>query len=238
MRYFDAYRALFASGNWGMNLLMMSLCALIPAVGPIVLVGYLFEMIEYKHRHGGEAHYPDFDFNRFVDYLLRGLWPFLVQLVVSLVCLPLIYLVLFGPVICGALMGMPEVLLVLAWLGAIVVGVLLGLLMSYIMTPITLRAGLQQDFAAAFNVAFVKDFIGRMWLEMILVQLFMMVSGVVCQAVGIAMCCIGLIPMMAVFSFAMYHLQWQLYELYLQRGGTPIPMKSPPASPPGETPLR
>ena len=43
--------------------------------------------------------FPDFDFNRFMEYLERGVWPFLAQLVVGFVMLPVMLLVMvpFGP---------------------------------------------------------------------------------------------------------------------------------------------
>lgn len=72
MRYIDSYRFAFQSDAWQKNLLFASVSILIPYVAMTVLLGYLFEVIEFKHRHEDEEPYADFDFNRFVDYLKRG----------------------------------------------------------------------------------------------------------------------------------------------------------------------
>src|SRR5579859_7900971 len=102
-----------------MNLVWGGLCFLVPIVGPMVMVGYLFEVIEWLHRRREEEklpwveptgvaaapegairtgpgasagsfelaapeQYPDFNVNRIQDYLMRGVWPFLVQLLIGL----------------------------------------------------------------------------------------------------------------------------------------------------------
>src|SRR5205823_5265457 len=69
--------------------LFCALCCLIPVIGPILMLGYLFEIIDSLLRSPAKP-YPDFDFNRFGDYLLRGVWPFLVELIVSFVLVPVL----------------------------------------------------------------------------------------------------------------------------------------------------
>src|SRR5215510_11178225 len=89
MRYFGAYRSFFESPKWAMHLLIGAGCQFIPIVGPLVLMGYFYIVIEAKHRHG-DPQFPDFDLDRLGVYLMRGVWPFLVALVASL---PLIVLI-------------------------------------------------------------------------------------------------------------------------------------------------
>src|SRR5208283_1842191 len=83
MHYLDAFRVPFQSPKWVQNILLMAVCILIPVVGQIVLMGYMFVVIEALHE-GRKRPYPDLDFGRFVPYLTRGAWPFLVNLVVTL----------------------------------------------------------------------------------------------------------------------------------------------------------
>jgi hypothetical protein len=45
------------------------------------------------------------------------------------------------------------------------------------------------------------------------------------MAAGLLLCCVGILPATALILVAQYHLFYQLYELYLQRGGEPIPLK-------------
>src|SRR5262245_8912866 len=83
MQYFEAYRSLFSSPKWATNLLIGMVCQLVPIVGPIVWMGYGYDVIEAQHRHGRDQ-FPAFDFNRLGSYLTRGAWPFLVSLVVAI----------------------------------------------------------------------------------------------------------------------------------------------------------
>src|SRR2546421_9036691 len=83
MKYMQAYRYLFESPKWGMNLLWAVLSQFVPVIGAIVCLGYGFDMIETLHRRK-DSRYPDIDMNRLGEYLMRGLWVFLVQLVASL----------------------------------------------------------------------------------------------------------------------------------------------------------
>src|SRR5262245_33154304 len=57
MDYLGSYRFVFRSRNWATNLLFATLCSLIPAIGPIVLMGYFFEIIEYliRRRQGAKV---------------------------------------------------------------------------------------------------------------------------------------------------------------------------------------
>src|SRR5438093_320718 len=70
------------------NLLLLTLCQLIPVIGPIVALGYRAEVPLALSRDSDRRRHPNFDFNRFVKYLTRGLWPFLVGLIVAFLGLP------------------------------------------------------------------------------------------------------------------------------------------------------
>src|SRR5262249_50719427 len=83
MKYLEAYRFLFKSEKWLTNLLLCVVAAFVPIAGAMVILGYHFEIIEGMHLRG-EKDDPDFDFTRLLNYLLRGAWVFLVQLILSL----------------------------------------------------------------------------------------------------------------------------------------------------------
>ena len=75
-------RAPFQSPNWIMNLIWMFVCQIagIIVIGSLVALGYQAEVAEA--RSGGRSeNWPDFNPDRFVDYLMRGLWPFLWSLI-------------------------------------------------------------------------------------------------------------------------------------------------------------
>ncbi len=233
MRYFRAYQYVFDSPKWGMNLLFGSVCQLIPIIGPIVFLGYSYDVIEAMHGQG-DRRYPDFDFNRFVKYLVRGLWPFLVQLIVLLPVMVLVMILLFaGMATMAASMrerdggGMVFVVLIIMVLAVVLVEFLLAL----VMFPLTLQAGLSQEFALSNLWEFLKDFLKRVWKELVLALLFLMVSSLVVSAAGLLLFCIGVYPATVLITLAHHHFLYQLYELYLQRGGKEIPLKVESVSP-------
>jgi hypothetical protein len=41
---------------------------------------------------------------------------------------------------------------------------------------------------------------------------------------------VGVYPAAALVLFAQFHCNYQLYEMYLERGGIPIPLKTVPAA--------
>ena len=71
-------------------------------------------------------------------------------------------------------------------------------------------------------IAFVRDFNKRVFKELTLSVLFIMVAGFVAYIVGLLLFCIGIYFTIAAVVMAQYHLMFQLYELYLERGGSPV----------------
>src|SRR5262249_4496813 len=146
--------------NWLINALWSFLCQLVSQVIPIlpqmVLTGYQFEVLDNLLTTRG-TQYPDFNINRLMDYLLRGVWPILAALVVGLVFIPFFLVYLFmaiGGVVALGKAGGDEVGPILAVFGAVlavIVGLCLLGLMAIVITPVALRAGLAQDFGAAFD---------------------------------------------------------------------------------------
>jgi hypothetical protein len=253
MEYMRAYHFIFENPNWMTNVLWGFLCLLsagvIPIVGQLVFLGYQFEIVEALYLWRG-ARYPDFDVNRFSEYLMRGLWPFLVQLVVSLVMVPVVFVLMFGGVLLigavGGAMGDDA--------AGITVLVLMPLLLIAVMAttiafvvflmPFTLRAGLAQDFGQAMNFAWAKDFVRKVWVEALLSALFLNVTSFVAVMLGMMALCVGMYAAAAIVMMACGHLMYQLYGLYLARGGEPIPLKPktpfrpmPPASMPMAPPM-
>ncbi len=244
MEYMRAINYVTESPKWTMNLLWGSLCILstqvIPIVGQLLWIGYQFEIVEDLLRHPGRVGYPDFDKDRFKEYLTRGLWIFLVMLVVMVVFAPVMGVMVLGLMavvgVLGAASGgdeqaigigvfvMMAVMMVLMFVFSIV--------MTVVVTPLTIRAGLTQDFRASFDFAWIKDFMRQMWIETLLAQLFWMASAVLLYLLGALACLIGVFPAVAFVLLVQGHLYMQLYQLYLSRGGQPIPFKDEaPAKP-------
>lgn len=227
-----AFRFVLTNPNWMMALLWGSLCFLLSSliVPQIIFSGYLWEVIERLHKRETTS-YADFDTNRLSDYLMRGVWPFLVQMLLSLVLVvlvvPLVMCGGFAMAISGA-NDAPELGLVAFFL---LFGVMMLVVMVFqvMMTPFVLRAGLAQDLGTAFNLGWAKEFVGLVWKELLLWSLVLAGAMVVAYIVGMLLFCVGIYPAIVVCLFANTHFVWQVYELYLRRGGTPIPLKGQPA---------
>jgi hypothetical protein len=236
--YMRAYNYIFESPNWMMNVLWAALCILstlvIPVIGQLVLMGYSYEVIEALCLTRG-ARYPDFDLNRFGDYLGRSIWPFLVNLVVaiplSIVITIAVLLVVLLAAAGGAMGGDdfgPVLAVVFGGIGLLGLTVF-SLFAGCLMLPVVLRAGLQQEFAAALDFGWAMDFLKKVWVEMVLAILFLMVTALVLEMLGLFALCIGIFPAVAIITLAYAHLCYQLYMVYLGRGGKPIPFKPAPA---------
>jgi hypothetical protein len=226
MRYLRSYQFPFESDNWAVNLLCLSACQLIPVIGNILVLGYTYEVIEGLHA-GGTRRAPDFDFNRFGKYLLRGLWPFVVQLVISLPVIfvaVVVYLAAFTLLIMPAQDRDSEALAFVVLLLAYLLILVLGFVTSLVAMPMALRAGLSQEFALGDCWDFARDFLRRVGRELLLAQLFLTVTTPLVALVGLLLCFIGVYPAIAVICLAGAHLYYQLYELYLERGGVEIPL--------------
>lgn len=259
IQYLQAYHYVFENPNWFANIAFVALVTLIsgfipvagPFLGQLVIMGYTFEVVESLSRTMGRR-YPDFTFDRLTDYLVRGLWPFLASLVASLVIIPVgggVGLAIFGmwggfaagnangafgnadpsPILIAISVILGAGVLFFAWLFSLLVVV-----------PMTLRAGLSQEIGEAFKFAWISDFASKIWFEAILMSLFLAASGLGVLIVGLLMACVGYYFAIGLVSLAQAHLSYQLYQLYLTRGGEPIPLKMPPVlavAPPGGHPF-
>ncbi|MEZ0274802.1 MAG: DUF4013 domain-containing protein [Roseimicrobium sp.] len=241
MNYIASITDFFKSPKWGMNLLLGMVAMIIPAVGPIVLAGWLITGFYGRKDDENPVTFPDFDFQNFVKYLERGLWPFLVNLVAGFAMIPIAFVVVFIPMLLLSAIGSNsngDGAGVLAILMMIIMFGLYALLMAvffFVTTPMMLRSTITQDFGSAFNFGFVKRFLIVVKGEMLMAALFMLGVGVVLMIVGILTCYIGFLVGGPIVFYAWHHLQKQLYKAYLSRGGDAIPV-SPKLTDEGVTP--
>jgi hypothetical protein len=240
MNYSSSITDFFKSPKWLPSLLLGAVCILIPIVGPLVLMGWHTAAMFGKREPVDFRVYPPFDFNDFGTHLGRGVWPFLVNLVIGIVLVPVIWVSAMVPV--GAaialgstqtgkpadgLEGLPFILSITV---VFVVVVALGLAMSFILRPMMIRAAITQDFGQAFNLQFVKDFTVRTWGDQIVCLLFQVFASCVLMIAGMFVFCVGTYASAALIVFVQWHLDRQLYDLYIARGGEPVPV-SPKLAP-------
>jgi hypothetical protein len=240
MDYFGGFAMIHRNPDWLLTALLLSLCALsgifIPVIGTIVLNGYVYEAVESLHRTNGN-YYPKFDFNRFVEYLVRGVGPFLIGLVLAMI-IGLVVLFGYFAIVASAIAAGAtadkgnEAAVGMSVLGALaVVGVLVFIVstvIAFLSMPLSLRGGVSSDIGQSFNFGWAMDFIKKTWLEMLLVFLFQFGVVIVMQIVVLATCGIGALVAIGYASLISVWLQYQLYRVYLSRGGEPIPFKPAP----------
>lgn len=229
MNYTDSVSDFFKSPKWMMNLLLGGVCVLIPLVGPIVVLGWLITGFWARQDQSFEA-FPAFDFSHFSKYLERGLWPFLVSLVVGLLMVPVMWVVMIPAILVGGIsaghsrdagcLGAFVFILMMLLIFLAIFGMML------LMTPLKLRASLMQDFGKAFDVGFVKRFVALTWKEIVLSTLFVMVTSILFACLGLIVFCVGVYFATVLTYFSLMHLHKQLYLLYLSRGGEPVPLSA------------
>lgn len=226
----------FKNPKWGMNLLLGGVCVLIPIAGPMALMGWHIGALYGRPNWKEFTTYPEFDFGKFGQYLERGVWPFLVQIVVSLAVVPIMMLVVMVPTMAMMAVMVPQAdshpthppevpPALLAIIPLLVLGyVAIFGLMMLVSKPLMIRAAMTQDFGKAFNWSFFKSFTAKTWVLQVCSAVFLMAAGLVLAVVGVMACFIGMYFTISIAFFAHWHLDRQIYELYLQRGGEPVPL--------------
>lgn len=221
--YLEIFGKVFEHPNWFVNILLTGLVAFIPFIGAMVVNGFGINLVNERST-GRTNSYPDFDFNRFGDYLLRGVWMFLVALIVGLCMFP-IYIVEMVVVAAAHASG-SDVVMLLANLFHFFFIFGANVFLQLIILPMGFRAGMTNNFGEAFNVGWIKDFLSKMWLEQIAGLLIWMVLSWFIMLIGMLAFCIGMIPAIGVVMIAYWNLVSQLYQVYIGRGGQPIPFQN------------
>ena len=231
LEYSRTVSYIFENPNWLMNADWSFVCqlvaGLIPIVPQMVLMGYQFEVIDSLLESRG-TRYPDFTLNRIGDYLVRGVWPFLAMFVMAIAwgAMFFFFALVSGGCIVGAASAVGKdagpVVATVGVLFAVVIGLLLFALLILLVTPAALRGGLTQDFAAAFDFGWISDFIRKMWVEVLLSTLFLIVVGI---AAVVLTCGLGWFVVTPLVPFVQAHFWYQFYVLYLARGGSLVPVK-------------
>jgi len=234
MNYFGAFDMIHRRPDWFVNVLLTSLCGLIPVIGGIVVWGYSYEVVEILHRTNG-SFYPKFDFNRFVEYLLRGLGAFLILLIVNTVMgvvLSPVVIILFsaaGAAGKGGPGGQDALIMVmLAVFGTLLIVFVSSIVTSFLYVPMSLRGGLASDVGGSFNFRWAIDFVKKTWLEMLLVFLFQFAASFVAWLIVEFSCLLGILVVIGYLGLINAWLNFQLYRVYLSRGGEPVPFKPAP----------
>lgn len=222
MQYGTAYGYFLNREGGTKSTLLASLAlgstAFIPIVGQLVFFGYQAEVTEDLERDPDLADHDDFNFDHFSRYLKRGVWPFVMQLIVGAIAgLGVVAAIALGFAAAAALNA--------PWAGFAVYFALLipaVFVSSLFSLPLMLHVQLTGALRVGAAFAFASRFLGKLWGQC-LVTLFVhfLISGVL-TTVGLMLCCVGVYPATVVVLMAQDHLSVQLYRLYLAEGGEPV----------------
>jgi hypothetical protein len=205
--------------NGWTNLLLLTVCMLIPVVGPLVMLGYRSEVAERLVRDPDNLRrHPDFSFDRFMELLTRGLWPFLISLIASLVLLPVAMVAIFGSIAVGAAANAPAVGVILGMLGYLVI----ALVGSALIVPMVFHAELANRFDLGGGFRFAVSFLKLVGGKAVVTYLVYCALTIPLVLVGLLACFVGVYPASVVAMMAGQHLMVQLYLDYLDRGGEEI----------------
>lgn len=221
-----AFKAVLETPNWVANLLWLSLAAMLSSVliGQIAIMGYGTEILE---RRSGRPENPgtEIDSNRLGDYINKGVWPFLVQFVVQIAAsflMSIPAMVLFG--IVAAVGAASEEAAAGALFLVMIPGmILLTVFVNIFTVPFVIRGMVAQDFAQAFDFGWCLNFTKMMWGEIIISSILFAILAMLVSIAGLIACFVGIIPASGLVAGAAVNLLGQWYEIYLSRGGPPVP---------------
>lgn len=228
MKYKASISDFFKSPKWGTSMLLGAVTLFIPMVGPLVLSGWLITLFWARGDDNDPANYPPFNFDKFVNYLERGLWPFLVSLVASIVLVPVMIVLMGVPIASSVILGSGDgharAFPFMFFVSMFMIYPVIMMGFYFLITPLLVRATITQDFAPAFNFRFMRRFFALVSKELLITVIFIGALGIAWMVLTVLTCYVGGVLLSPVYVFSWYHLQKQLYQLYVARGGEVVPL--------------
>ncbi len=220
----DGITYVFRSPDWFTDLAVGAVCYFLNSlvVPPYIFVGYAYAVAEALHRQHGTWH-PAFRTHKIADYLVRGLAPLALDLGVQIV--------IAGPIVLGVIMVVMSHVSGTAvdltpWYAALAGGVLLYFVITFFTSIMAFRAGIANNLAAAFDFAWVLEFVLKTWPELILITIARVLLRFALVLLAVATAGIGGLFASAYDQMVLAHWMYQAYRVHLARGGTPIPLST------------
>jgi hypothetical protein len=220
VRYQQAFGYFINRPGGFVNLLLVMVCQFIPILGPIVLLGYRAEVSVALSNDPELQQHPKFTFDRFVEYLSRGVWPFLIGLILAIPMFP----ILVGALIAGFAIdppgpGNPPILAFALFGSALIVT---SMALATLSVPMSFHAEMTGKFDLGGAFRFAAEFWRLLFGLAIVTGLIFTILAWVVSMLGILCCIVGIYPANSLILFAGQHLMVQLYREYLDRGGEPL----------------
>jgi hypothetical protein len=228
MDYGEAFHYAMAHPNWIVNCLLLGLVHIIPVVGgilgPWVLLGYVYGDYE-KYLRTGQTGPSEVKIEKFMDYIQRGIMPFLAALLCG-IAVGFLAMVLAIPLFItfALLMHENEGLGIAVLVIGVLVMIAFNFFLSMLITPIVLRVGIGGKFEDVFNVGWAMSMVKKVWPQMIMSAIVSFAASLVLGLLGMLICGVGIIPVVGFLGYFNFQLQRQLYEIFVTEGGEPIPL--------------
>lgn len=242
IEYLRGLRILRSDPDWlskiGVGSLLLLSSMIIPIVGQVALQGWV--ALTLRRAAAGHAEpLPrlDLDFDYLGKLLGSGFKAFIVSFLWTLPAgflvgggVACIYIGFVMSIIGGAQAGDAGAGLgfgMICLLGAgIPVLMLLGVLLSLPAQMAVIRAEVSDDLNQGLQFGEVLDMTKRVFRELLIGSLVLAAVQAAFVVVSLPLCYLPLLPSMIAIMIARAHLGAQLYQLYLERGGQPIPVGS------------
>lgn len=244
MNYLRGWRALRQDPDWirktgiATVLVLSSMC--VPIVGQVTLLGWCTLALR-RAVSGQDSPLPElsFDFDYLGKLLGIGFKAFLARLLWSLPLVPVLMAfgccIYFGAIAAamgtfqGAQSGGDGPAFGRAF-GALVMVVvlvcypLIAIVGSLPVHVAMLRAELSDDVSSAVRPRDVLAMTKLLWKELLVGMLVMSLFGLIATLFGLVTLYLGLLPAMTVLTILQTYWRAELYGVYLEKGGPPLPV--------------
>jgi hypothetical protein len=195
------------------------ICGFVPVAGQMVWLGYRAEVSDDLEHDPTLERYSDFNADHLMPYLLRGIWPWLTTLIVSL-CIagPAYILSIITGIYIIASTG--NQLLGLGAYASIFIAAVTS--MDLLLWPMELHAMKTRKLHLVAELKFALGFLRVVGLETAVTIFVFNMMGQMLMLVGLLFCIVGFYPAYVIKSMAEQHLMLQLYQRYIEEGGKPI----------------
>jgi len=215
-------RAPFQSPNWVMNLVWMFVCQIagIIVIGSLVSFGYQAEVAEA--RSGGRSeNWPDFNPDRFTDYLMRGLWPFLWSLIWTIPLMILLGIPVIATFVLSNILiqGGNDVSGVIVIVTGGLVSIAAYCFVVLAMLASMMHSGLGNDFAKGADFRWLLSYVSKMGVTTIWTGIVYILIGNIMGWLGILCFCVGVLAVGPILNLMAADLLSQLHDIFVSRGG-------------------